>query len=476
VEDDQDDGPARVIGPGEPLPSRHNKPAKRRFPGLPALPPRPPLATLLSTPPPGPFRPGFWKSPLRGTWLTSVFGLVLLVGIPIVAITGFLSYVAYGPQFGQAFPRHVGFLHLPSFDWPTDPAWLYRVTQGTHVALGLILIPIVLAKVWSVIPRLFTFPPVRSPAQALERISLLMLVGGIFFELVTGVMNIQYDYIWKFDFYTAHYYGAWVFSVAFVVHVSLKLPTMWRSLRMRSFRNTLRTNLADTEPEHVLEARAGIVYDEAEPSLAAIDPDPATLSRRGLFAIVGGSSLLLTLVTIGSTVGDSVRWTAVLSPRGRVNGHGPTAFPINRTAYGAGITAAAVGPDWILTLSGGPTPMRLTRDQLLKLPQHTENLPIACVEGWSTKQHWTGVRLRDLAALAGMASPGTAVVRSLEKRGTFNKAVLARNQVLASNSLLALQVNGVDLPMDHGYPARVMVPALPGVHQTKWVSSIEFRR
>jgi DMSO/TMAO reductase YedYZ molybdopterin-dependent catalytic subunit len=28
--------------------------------------------------------------------------------------------------------------------------------------------------------------------------------------------------------------------------------------------------------------------------------------------------------------------------------------------------------------------------------------------------------------------------------------------------------------MDHGYPARIIVPALPGVHNTKWVGSIEF--
>ena len=28
--------------------------------------------------------------------------------------------------------------------------------------------------------------------------------------------------------------------------------------------------------------------------------------------------------------------------------------------------------------------------------------------------------------------------------------------------------------MDHGYPARIIVPALPGVHNTKWVAAIEF--
>jgi DMSO/TMAO reductase YedYZ molybdopterin-dependent catalytic subunit len=28
--------------------------------------------------------------------------------------------------------------------------------------------------------------------------------------------------------------------------------------------------------------------------------------------------------------------------------------------------------------------------------------------------------------------------------------------------------------MDHGYPARIIVPALPGVHNTKWVAGIVF--
>ena len=38
-----------------------------------------------------------------------------------------------------------------------------------------------------------------------------------------------------------------------------------------------------------------------------------------------------------------------------------------------------------------------------------------------------------------------------------------------------LQVNGTDLSPDHGYPARVIVPDNPGVHNTKWVASLTFR-
>ena len=71
-----------------------------------------------------------FRSPLRGPWLTSVFGLVLLVALPIVIITGLLSYIAYAPQFGQAIPADVGWLRLPLFALATLPSWLYRLTQG----------------------------------------------------------------------------------------------------------------------------------------------------------------------------------------------------------------------------------------------------------------------------------------------------------------------------------------------------------
>jgi DMSO/TMAO reductase YedYZ molybdopterin-dependent catalytic subunit len=107
--------------------------------------------------------------------------------------------------------------------------------------------------------------------------------------------------------------------------------------------------------------------------------------------------------------------------------------------------------------------------------QHTATLPIACVEGWATTQTWTGVRLRDLAHLVGVGSPHSARVRSVQRRGAFRAASLQRAAVLHPDALLALRVNGADLSVDHGYPARVIVPGLPGVHNTKWVTSIRFR-
>ncbi|MDQ2706776.1 MAG: molybdopterin-dependent oxidoreductase [Actinomycetota bacterium] len=414
--------------------------------------------------PPGLGRPRVWRSPLRGPWLTSVFGAVLLAALPVVILTGLLDYAAYSPQFAQGMPGNVGWLRLPPFDWPTHPSWLFRLTEGLHVILGLVIIPVVLAKLWSVVPKLFAWPPARSLAEALERLSLLLLVGGILFEMATGVLNIQYDYLFGFSFYAAHYYGAWVFIAGFVVHVAIKLPRMLSSLRSRSLRTELRTPLAQTVPE-----------PPDVDGLVAVDPNPPTLSRRGALALVGGGSLLVAAVTVGQTIDGPARAASLLLPRGRSYGEGPTDFQINRTATAAAINPADTGPGWALALSGGPRPMTLDLAALAAMPQHSATLPIACVEGWSTTQTWTGVRLGDLAALAGMPTPGSAMVTSLEKAGAFNHAVLQANQILDPDALLALRVNGAELTPDHGYPARIIVPALPGVHNTKWVSTIDFR-
>lgn len=420
---------------------------------------------LPARPPGGPFRREFWRSPVRGPWLTAVFGLVLLAGLSIVVITGLLSYAAYNPDLrGNDLTPGKGLFGFYLFSWPTHPYWLYRVTQGLHVTVGLVLVPVLLAKLWSVIPKLFEWPPIKSPAQALERLSLLALVGGAIFEFVTGVINIQYWYVFPGSFYTLHLYGGWIFLAAFVVHVAFKFPKMREALHRRRLRDELRIDTEHTEPEP----------PDAD-DLVSSNPAVPTISRRGVLGLVGASSLTLFVLTVGESLGGSFRRTALLAPRGQDPGSGPNGFQINKTAHQVGVTAAQTGSSWSLELVGKTT-IRLTRAQLLAMQQHTAYLPIACVEGWSTdNQTWTGVRLRDLTAMAGMSTPGSVYVESLQGSSGFGHASLRGNQILDSDSVLALKVNGVDLSLDHGFPARVMVPNIPGVHNTKWVTRLTFQ-
>jgi DMSO/TMAO reductase YedYZ molybdopterin-dependent catalytic subunit len=404
--------------------------------------------------PPGPFRPRFWRSPLRGPWLTAALGTVLLALVALVAVTGFLSHMAYEPDLrGNAIVPAGSDLPL-TFGWPTSPTWLYAVNQSLHVNVGLVAVPFLLAKLWSVIPRLFAWPPARSPAQAVERLGIALLVASAVFQFATGIVNAQYWYAFHFNFVVAHYYGAIVFVGALALHVVVKTPVILRAYRERGW--LLRDDLLHTRPEPA-----------DTDGLAPVDPDPPTITRRGLFAFVGGASALLLVANVGESIGGPVRKLAFLAPRRE-------SFPVNKTAARAKVTADMVGPAYRLALSGGAREVALSRDDLLALPQHTARLPIACVEGWTTTQTWTGVRLSELAALAGVPGAGSAFVRSLQPAGVLSKASLSGDAVADPDALLALKVNGADLPLDHGYPARIIVPALPGVHNTKWVASIEF--
>ncbi|PJJ05303.1 DMSO/TMAO reductase YedYZ molybdopterin-dependent catalytic subunit [Streptomyces sp. 2333.5] len=405
-----------------------------------------------------PTSPSFWRSPLRGPWLTAVLGTVLLAGITLLFVTGLLSYAAYNPDLAGGVNDKTpdkGLLGFYLFSWPTGPHWLYRLTQGLHVTLGITLVPVVLAKLWSVIPKLFTLPPARSVGHALERISLLLLVGGVLFEFVTGLLNIQLEYLFPGSFYPLHFYGAWVFIVAFVVHVVLRLPRALRALRERR------------DPQAAAD----------DTGLVAARPDRPTATRRGALGLVGAGALVLFATSAGQSIGGWWRRTAVLAPHGgRDPGSGPNGFQINKTAAAMGIRARDTGDDWRLTVEGGGRRVRLSRADLLTLPQHEAALPIACVEGWSTDdQQWGGVRLRDLAALVGLGTPPPGVlVESLQLHGAFRRAALRDNQVRDPRSLLALRVGGAELSQDHGYPARIIVPAAPGVLNTKWVSRLTF--
>jgi DMSO/TMAO reductase YedYZ molybdopterin-dependent catalytic subunit len=197
------------------------------------------------------------------------------------------------------------------------------------------------------------------------------------------------------------------------------------------------------------------------------------MSRRGALALVSGGAVFVAVITAGQTIGGFTRQAALLLPRGRTRGDGPNDFQINRTAWVAGITPEATGERWRLTLTGGPAPVVLDRAALIAMPQHTARLPIA-LRG----------RLVDHGDLdrgaagggwhaGGVPNPASAFVRSVERGARSGQ--LQGNQIVHPDSLLALRVNDADLSPDHGFPARIIVPALPGVHNTKWVGSIDFR-
>src|SRR5439155_12763837 len=119
-----------------------------------------------------------------------------------------------------------------------------------------------------------------------------------------------------------------------------------------------------------------------------------------------------------------------------------------------------------------PRPLALGLEELASLPHHEAVLPISCVEGWSFSARWSGVRVRDLLQRAGASPDAVVDVESLEANGRYRAAVLNRLHARDPDTLLALELDGRLLDLDHGYPLRLIGPNRPGVMQTKWVSRL----
>ena len=388
------------------------------------------LRALLRQPPLPRFR-----SRLHDERTATLIGTALGVAFSTAFLTGLVSHVLQHPPGWLAHRL-----------W-TRPSWGYRLTQGLHVASGIAAIPLLLAKLWTVYPRLFGWPPLKSLAHALERLSILVLISGAIFELVTGLLNTAQWYVWgsQFNFVQTHFWVAWITVGALVVHIGVKAPAIARGL---------------SSPKKELPA----AYQ------ADLDAQRQGVSRRAFIATTAVATGAVTLATVGESVGP-LRDVSVLSPRDV--GAGVQSLPVNRTAGQAGVTEDSVGADWRLVVAGGTRPVSLGLDELAELPQTSADLPIACVEGWSVGAHWQGVRIRDLMDLAGAPHDADLRVVSMEKHGAYATTVMERQYARGPEALLALRLNGAPLSLDHGYPARVIVPNRPGVLQTKWVHRLE---
>ena len=379
-------------------------------------------------------------NPLRSPRNAAVLGIALGVSFGICFLTGLLShYIQHPPHW---------------FVWLPRPAGLYRVTQGLHVATGIAAIPLLLAKLWTVYPKLWQYPPFQDLTHALERLSLFPLVAGAVFMLVTGVQNVFHWYPWKFFFPVAHFDGAWITIGALVIHIGAKATIARQALS--------RAGPAQAEPLPAGQA-------QADPLPAPAPAGAGGLSRRAVLRLAFGGAGLLTLVSAGETFGP-LRHTDLLGAR-RPD-IGPQEVPVNRTAGEASVQASARDPGYRLSVEGGQDPaLSVSRADLAALGMHTAVLPISCVEGWSAQATWRGVRVRDVLAKAGRPGARVAVI-SLETNGIYTASLLNREQAQDPDTLLALELNGAPLSLDHGYPVRLISPNRPGVQQTKWVGKL----
>ena len=163
-----------------------------------------------------------------------------------------------------------------------------------------------------------------------------------------------------------------------------------------------------------------------------------------------------------------------------VEGVSPLYVPNNRFyKVDTSLSVPKVNPDsWRLAITGlVDQPLEFTFDEILAMPMVERDVTLACVSNdvggkYVGNARWQGVVLGDLLEQAGVSPAAEQIVgRSVDG---FTVGFPTSAAFDGRTALVAVGMNGVALPIAHGFPARLVVAGLYGyVSATKWLTEIE---
>lgn len=210
------------------------------------------------------------------------------------------------------------------------------------MATGVATIPLLLVKLWSVYPNPFRWPPERSTAHALERLSVFVLVSSALVQLTTGFLNALNWYSWPGR--SPRPTATWCLVIgSILLHIGLKLPDIDYGLHAKLAEADVLTEIPWSENQ-LAHSNAG----------TGAPPETPPMDRRGLLVTVGVGIGAIVLTTIGQTVtplrlGLMATRQASKGPQGvplqdRTVGPSAHAGQVRRLASGGG-RPEAVEPD-----------------------------------------------------------------------------------------------------------------------------------
>lgn len=256
-------------------------------------------------------------------------------------------------------------------------------------------------------------------------------------------------------------------------------------------------------PYHSLPSLLGLVAWIG--SLAALtrplqQPERTPTGRRGfLFGLIGVGAVTAAAVVVGNLLASArkriersrqlLKLTQVTEPEvdgaSQLHLDGVTAFQTPNDEFyliHTAIVVPTIEPDeWRLRIHGlVDNPLELSYADLVEREFTEAWITLNCVSNsvggdLIGNAWWSGVRLADLLAEAGVSPEADAILQTSEDGWTCGTPLAAVTD--DRNAMLAVAMNGEPLPIDHGFPVRTIVPGLYGfVSACKWVVDIEVTR
>ena len=145
------------------------------------------------------------------------------------------------------------------------------------------------------------------------------------------------------------------------------------------------------------------------------------------------------------------------------------AFPKYYISKTPPVWNAATRGEWRLEVSGAvKQPLSLSLDQLTRLPRITQKVDHFCVEGWNARAEWTGVRVSDLAKMAGLTGDAHYVDFQSFDEGYHESWDM--ESAMHPQTLIAYGMDNRMIGPEHGAPARLHSPIKLGYKNTKYLT------
>jgi DMSO/TMAO reductase YedYZ molybdopterin-dependent catalytic subunit len=116
----------------------------------------------------------------------------------------------------------------------------------------------------------------------------------------------------------------------------------------------------------------------------------------------------------------------------------------------------------------------ITLDEIKSLPKKELVFDFKCIEGWSQITHWGGVTFADFAAKYGLFNQTEKNYVGLITPDKGYYVGIDMPSMMHPQTLLCYEMNGKPLPMNQGYPLRLIIPVKYGIKHLKRIGEIYF--
>jgi DMSO/TMAO reductase YedYZ molybdopterin-dependent catalytic subunit len=116
----------------------------------------------------------------------------------------------------------------------------------------------------------------------------------------------------------------------------------------------------------------------------------------------------------------------------------------------------------------------ITLDDMKKLPKTEVVFNFKCIEGWNQISWWSGVRFSDFAKHYGLDKESSLKYVGMKTPDGGYYVGIDMPSALQPQTILCYEMNGLPLPMNQGYPLRLIIPVKYGVKHIKRIGTIFF--